>query len=158
MKNHYKLNVQDELQLLSDLDLHQIENLVWLRLASVRDSVSAVNFEFSQNSTEKAASPKYVARISTELTSGKVVHTQVHCGNKLETLLSVADLLGEKVGRRVKREAQFPLKNWRFLTECFAPQIVHLKRRMVTGLLAITEPAFRLYESQMSHKLQKPRV
>ena len=121
----YAINIKiiDLETTLSDVDIHQIENLIWLRLAPWKKEVLKVIFEIR---TEKSGdfSIKHIAKISTFLVSGNWVVSKTTRITKGAAIMRSTSKLKRHVRRRIihERGVMYRLKNrlfeiWRNVTE-----------------------------------------
>ena len=99
----FPLRIVDESRLLSDLDLFQIERIVWLRLASVEHRVRSVKLKVSI----EIDSPDHLFAIElhTKLDSGHTVVTYSKKRTVGAVVLGSAARMARQVSRRIKYES-----------------------------------------------------
>ncbi len=106
MRYPIQMNIIDPQSVLSDVDVHQVENMIWIRLAPNKRKIESVNFEISQLNHLQYGR-EHVVEMSTRLTSGKLIETCTTRVSKEAVLMSAVDHAKDQVARRIRFESSW---------------------------------------------------
>lgn len=100
MDASFPIRIADNDRVLSDLDLHQIQNVVWLRLCSYERHIVAVDFEM--NVVDESEGDLIVeASCKTELYGGSIVESVSVAGSNLDAIVGLGKELSVDVPNRL---------------------------------------------------------
>ena len=103
MNASFPIRIKDSDQVLSALDLQQIENIVWFQLCPHDEKVVSVKFEVTV--LEDNAEDSIVkVTCKTELQSGWIVETISVAGTKVDAIVALGKKLWKDVNSRVRFE------------------------------------------------------
>jgi hypothetical protein len=109
MTTQYKFGIIDKLSTLNDLDRYQVENIAWLRLASVEKQVRRAYFKITPEPNSEF-DRQYRAEWAVELKSGQVVKTLLSKATIGAAVIRSAEQMGDKVARRVAFEGTWAFR------------------------------------------------
>jgi len=151
----FKLLIQDPQNLLCELDRHQIENIVWLRLSPVEEEIQSVSFK-SSRSINSGSTENFGVKISVVLATGKVVHVRADTGSKLNSILAATDLMGKHVRNRVMRSQSSLVKSFTGALSRFGSSLRSYRRRAANTVSTIREPVFFASKTRSSCGSNRP--
>ena len=126
------LKIKDRDKVLTDVDLYQVENMIWLRIAPVNDNVKWVKFEIGRLGNDRYGR-EHVVQISTKLRSGKVVETCTTRISKAAALVASVDQMKVVVERRLRFESGWFFRSTCWITSVFGGNLGTAGSFHVTG-------------------------
>lgn len=103
MNHSFPIRIRDNNQILSKLDLHQIENVIWLQLCPHENHIASVGFEVTVLEEGQKGSI-FKAVCNTELVSGSIVESTSVAESKVGVIVSLGQQLWPDVRDRLKFE------------------------------------------------------
>lgn len=104
MKNPIPIKIYDWDFVLSAIDRHQIENLIWLQVSPHIESVVSVKFEIVEYMQEDGTQV-YRARCFTNLRSCKTLESIAFAPTKVDAIVELGKQLRADVNERVRYES-----------------------------------------------------
>lgn len=98
------MQITDPNSVLCDVDQHQVENMIWLRLAPMKELIGKVKFEIVRLPHGKYES-QHVVKFLTTLKSGYVVETTTTKVSKGAALIASVDQMKARVEKRARLES-----------------------------------------------------
>lgn len=116
----FKLAVSDPQQVLGELDDVQLQNIVWIRLAPIKDKVQSVQVRVARLSHPKGGHEHFV-KVSTELVSGSFVRVISTERSLDRAIVTAADLMHVSVIHQLRLDEGWFSRAFRFLRERVRP-------------------------------------
>jgi hypothetical protein len=138
----FKLLIRDSQNLLNELYTHQIENMIWLRLAHVNEKIKLVKIRFEQKSNHESKA-KFISQIVIELASGSTVRVQADCDTRLDSILESTEQMEKQVMRRIAFESGSLFRTSSRLSTFFLKS-----KRFIANLMLIVGESLTNFDSR----------
>ena len=109
MRYPIKTRFIDRNSVLSEMDQFQLESMVWLKLAPIKQHIRSVRFEISQ-SEQELYGYQHSVRITTKLASGSVVETRLTRVCKEAAFMASVHEMKTMVQNRIRFETSWPFR------------------------------------------------
>lgn len=133
MRHPIQMQIIDPKSVLSDVDQHQVENMIWLRLSPIKESVEMVKFEVNRLDQGEFGR-EHLVTTSTKLTTGHVVTSYTTRVSKGAALVASTNHMKDCVERRIRFE-----KSWLYQSARWANNAASSILQSVRALLRLPE-------------------
>ncbi len=103
MWHQIPIRIMDPGSVLSELDQHQLENMIWLRLSASEAKIDLVQVEILKLN-DGTRDREFKVLFSTTLKSGYTVECKVSGDSKVSALMASVAYLKDRVERRIRHE------------------------------------------------------
>lgn len=114
MRHSIQIQIIAPKSVLSDVDQHQVENMIWLRLSPIKESVEMVKFEVNRLDQGRFGR-EHLVTTSTKLTTGHVVTSCTTRVSKAAALVAATDHMKHCVERRIRFEKSWLYQSARWI-------------------------------------------
>ncbi|MEM7786013.1 MAG: hypothetical protein AAF623_21880, partial [Planctomycetota bacterium] len=111
MNTQFAIHIVDDSQLLSDLDVHQLNNMIWLSLAIHKNEIVWVNFEIFR-SRKRETGFQLTGVLRARMKSGFTVEYHTGSSTKDQLFRTTTQSLKNQVKARLKIESSWGFRSY----------------------------------------------